>query len=174
MLARLLGGRLTVREVLEAARDAAIAIRRIEEEAEVRREAIGVQGHTYGIHSKNGILDPMRKVDELLDYQREQVDALDLRQPIDDAWEIVAGMEKVSDGLSVELVTRYYLQGESWREIVDGYRRGSVTMPPICERVAELEGIPRQKQFRWLAQAMDVKIGELEDIGIAHLREMGR
>lgn len=166
---------MTVREVLEAARDAATAIRRLEEEAELRREAIGVQGHTYGRHSKNGILDPMRKVDDLIDYQSEQVDLLDLRQPIDDAWEVVRGIEKVADGLSVELVTRYYLQGETWRDIVDGYRLPDGTvMPPIGERTESLDGVPRSKQFKWLRKAMGEAMGQWEAIGIAHLREMGR
>lgn len=166
---------MTVREVLEAAREAAVELRTIEEQAEIRLQSIGVQGHNnFEIHAKVGILDPMRHVVELIDWQADLTDVDRLRDPIADAYGIVSGISHISDGVTVELVTRYYLQGESWREIVDGYVRGGERMTPISEREHALKGLSRAKQIERLSKAMDVAIDGWERIGIAHLKEMGQ
>lgn len=165
---------MTVREVLEAAREAAVELRMIEEQAEMRLQSIGVQGHnSFEVHAKTGILDPMRHVVELMDWQSELVDLERLREPIAEASCIVSGISHISDSLTVEIVTRYYLQGESWREIVDGYDRHGVRVPPMAERADALSGVPRTKQFEWLSKAMDAVIDQWERVGIAHLKEMG-
>ena len=169
------GDLLTVREVLQAARDAAVEIRRLEEQVEIRRQLIGVQGHnSFEVHGKTGVLDPMRHVVELMDWQDELVEKEDLTAPIEDAFLIVKGISHISDSLTLEVVTRYYLQGESWREIVDGYLRNGERMPPIEERADVLKGVPRAKQFEWLSKAMAMAIENWERIGIAHLKEMGQ
>lgn len=138
-------------------------------------QAIGVQGHnSFEVHAKSGILDPMRHVVELMDWQDELVNEPDLQAPISEAYELVAGIEHVTDGVTVEVVTRYYLQGESWREIIDGYEYGGVKVTPIAERMSILEGMSRAKQFSALQKAMDSSIDQWERIGIAHLKEMGQ
>lgn len=165
---------MTVREVLQAARDAAVEIRTLEEQAEIRRQLIGVQGHNnFEVHPKMGVLDPMRHVIDLMDWQDEIIDRGDLRAPIEDAFILVKGISHICDGLTLEIVTRYYLQGESWREIVDGYERDGEKMPPIEERTDALKNVPRAKQFDWLKKAMGMAIEQWERIGIAHLKEMG-
>ena len=166
---------MTVREVLQAARDAAVEIRMLEEQAEIRRHLIGVQGHNnFEVHPKMGVLDPMRHVIEFMDWQDEIVGREDLSVPIEEAFVIVKGISHISDGLTLEIVTRYYLQGESWREIIDGYERADEKMPPIEERSKALKGVPRAKQFEWLKKAMNMEIEQWERIGIAHLKEMGQ
>ena len=160
------GGDLTVREVLEAARDAALQIRRIEEEFELKRQAIGPQGYSVGPHSKNGVLDPMRKVDEMLDAQDELVDIAELQDPLDEAWDVVSGMSHIVDDLTVELATRYYLQAESWT---------SIARDLADERKLKvLVGMPRGEQAALLSKTMDAAIDGIEYLGIAHLKEMGR
>ncbi len=42
---------MTVREVLDAAYEAALELRRIDEEAQARRDAIGPQGYHVGVHA---------------------------------------------------------------------------------------------------------------------------
>lgn len=149
-------------------------LRRIEEQTEMRRQAIGVQGHnSFEVHAKVGILDPMRHVVELMDWQSEVIDLDNLRAPINEAYQIMAGVERVADSLTVEVATRYYLQGESWHEIIDGYTRNGVRTPPISERVESLSDVPRAKQFSWCEKAMKLAIDQWEKIGIAHLKEMG-
>ena len=160
--------RLTVLEVLEAAREAAVEIRRFEEQAEIRRQLIGVQGHnSFEVHAKTGILDPMRHVIELMDWQQEsEEDVLELRDPIDEAYELVAGAETVTDSLSIEVITRYYLQAESWNSIARdlGDRR----------HVEPLVGMDRKSQVSLLERALAAVVRDLETIGIARLKEMGR
>lgn len=163
-----IGGRLTVREVLEAARDAALEIRLIEEQAEIRRAAIGVQGHSYEVHAKSGILDPMRKVDELLEWQEQEIDACNLRQPIDEAWDIVRGIARIADDLMVEVVTRYYLQGASWREIL------ADSTDRIAEVIDAFDKLSERNKILSIEGAVNDSIDQWEPIGIAHLKEMGR
>lgn len=161
------GDPLTVREVLEAAREAALEIRKLEEQAELRREAIGVQGHnSFEVHAKSGILDPSRRIDELLDWQNEQVGIAELQDPISEAYVIVAGIERISDSLTVEVTTRYYLQAESWSSIARDLAD--------VRRVDALLDLSRLEQVRLLSKALDISMQQWEQIGIAHLREMGR
>lgn len=157
---------MTVREVLEAAREAAIQLRRLDEEAEIRREAIGPQGYSMGPHAKVGILDPMRHVDELLDWEQAQKSFPDLTLPLDEAWDVVSGIATISDELTLDMVSRYYLQGEPWTSIARDYgdKRG----------INDLVGLSRAKQVERLQGVMDESFKVWEHIGIAHLKEMGR
>lgn len=155
---------LTVREVFQAAREAAIEIRKVEEQAQVKRDAIGVQGHGYETHSKSGILDPSRKILELIEWEETQVNSDDLREPIDDAYELLKGIQTIADDLSVEITSRYYLQAESWQEIARS----------LEPRVESLAGLNRSRQVSLLSKTMDAAMDQWERIGIAHLREMGR
>lgn len=155
---------MQVRDVLEAAFEAAVEIRRIEEQVETRRASIGVQGHTYDMHAKTGILDPSRKVDDLMDWEMELVNTDELQKPIEEAYEIVAGIATFADDTTIEVVTRRYLQGESWVEIARNVER----------RTESFKRLKRSEQVRCLKEAMDHSILEWEKIGIAKLKEMGR
>lgn len=161
---------MTVHEVLYAAREAAIGIRRIEEEAEIRRESVGVQGHTYGYHAKNGILDPMRKVDDLIEWQDEQASATDLSGPIEEAYRIMAGIRRVADQMTAEVMERYFCKGETFDAIVDG----TASDGPLSERAPSLSGLTRDGQLSAVRKATRVQLENCERIGIAHLVEMGR
>lgn len=161
---------MSVREVLEIAREASVKRRQIDEQIELHRQSIGVQGHnSFEVHAKTGILDPMRRVVELMEWQESLRELPDLNAPIAEAYAIMRGVERIADGVTVEVVTRYYLQGASLREIIDGFDG----YPPLSERTDGLDGIPRPKQFVWLRKAMDLAIDQWERIGIAHLKEMG-
>jgi len=159
------GGDLTVREVLEAARESAVQIRRIEQELEIKRQAIGPQGYSIGVHTKGSILDPMRKVDEMIDAQDEAIEIAQLRDSLDEAWDVVRGMAKIVDDLTVELVTRYFLQADSW---------ASIAADLESRHIEPLEGLNRGEQVDILSKTMDAAIARIERVGIAHLKEMGR
>lgn len=163
---------LTVAEVLEAAREAALEIRRIEEQAEIRLQSIGPQGYSLGVHSKNGILDPMRKVDELMDWQESERDKFHLLPPIDEARDVLSGAAKIADAIDVEIVARYYLQAETVVEIVKGSRDGSV--PPIAKRIDGMAGMSVKDQIKVLEATIRKDVASWESVGIAHLKEMGR
>ena len=153
-----------VREVFELAREAALEIRHSEEELQLKVEAIGVQGHGYEVHSKSGILDPMRKVDELLDAQAEAVDIDGLNTLVEDGFVIMSGAEKILHPTDVEILTRFWLQAETWRNIARS----------LEEREGSLKGRSRAEQVDMLKKASDAAIDRLERIGVAHLKEMGR
>ena len=155
---------MTVQDVLEAAREAAIEIRRIEEQKQARLMALGPGGHTYDAHPKVGILDPMRHMDALIDWQDEQMHALNLQPPIEDAYTIMRGIERVADSMDVEVATRYYLQAESWREIARS----------LEDRIEELQGLTRDDQVTVLSKSLENCVKQWDRIGIAHLKEMGR
>lgn len=162
---------MTVREVLEAAREAAIEIRRIEEEAVIRRELIGVQGYSIGIHPKTGIFDSTAKIDAFVDWQAERISSAELRRPIDEAYEVIAGMERViCDPVTIEVMTRYYCQGETYKAIIDG----EGDMPALTDRTDVLDGLTRTDQFRCLQKAVSAVVAECETVGIARLKEIGR
>lgn len=159
------GSPLTVQEVLNSAREAALEIRRIEEQAQVRRELLGAQGHTYEFHAKNGILDPTRKIDDLILWEQQQINTGELQSPIEEAVCVVSGIAKIADDMSVEIVTRYYLQADSWVEIARDLD---------SRHVDALRGLSRSEQVRILTKTMMAAIAEWDAIGIAHLKEMGR
>lgn len=155
---------MTVREVLEQAREAALQIRKIEEEAELRRQRIGPQGYSMGVHAKNSILDPMRKVDDLIAWETERRQDPELSGPIDYAYQLVSGIEKLADTTTLEAITRYYLQGDELPFIIRD----------LEQRHGFMRGADYAKQEAALTTAMDKGLSEWESIGIAHLREMGR
>lgn len=156
---------MTVREVLQAAREAAAEIRRIEEQTELKMQAIGVQGYSYGVHGKSGVLDPMRRVIDLVDWREATKDTANLWDPINDGYEILAGIEKITDPLTTEIVARYWLQAETWNSIARDL--GDV------RHIKALEGLSRASQVALLVEDMDALMDHCERIGIAHLRDMG-
>lgn len=81
-------------EVFEQARVSARRIRQIDEELRNLRNRIGQQGYSLGYHSKNGILDPMRKLIDAMDSEPDLED--ERRQCLSDvaaAWSLINGME---------------------------------------------------------------------------------
>ena len=165
------GADLSVRDVLEQAREAALEIRRAEEELQVQMESIGPQGYSMGVHAKHGILDPMRKVDAMIDYAETSIDYELLNQTVDEGVAVVAGIAKVSDPLTVEVVTRYYLQAESWSDIVKGNPANGTK--PLAERHESLSGMSNTRLTKLLKLSVNEMIDRWESIGIAHLKEMG-
>ncbi len=153
---------LTVREVLVAAREAALEIRKIEEQAEIRREMIGPQGHGYESHSKTGIRDPMRHVDDLIVWEQSQINTAELQDPIIEASEIVDGIDKIADPNATEVVSRYYLEAESWYEIARTMEK----------RTQYLSGLKRDEQVKCLVKIVEMAMKEWESIGIARLKEL--
>lgn len=154
---------MKVVEILSQAREAVLEIRRIEEQAEVRRSEIGVQGHDYGAHGKNGVLDPMRKVDDLLDWQNDHIERSGLMELIDEAQEIIDGIAEIADDATVEAVTRYYLQAEPWDEIAHDMARHNKSLSKMKPSIL----------VKCLRQAVSTSIQGCEQIGVAKLKKLG-
>ena len=152
-----------VRDTFEAARASAIELRRIEHEAALRRSTIGVGGHSYEYHPKSGILDPSRKVIDLLDWEMEQEGGDGLRACISDARIILAGAARIIDPLAVDALRSYYTEGRSIRTVADSLR----THAP------ELGDMGDTERARIVGKAIERTVAFLEQIGYAHLRDMG-
>lgn len=155
---------MTVREVLEAARESVIQIRKLEELIVIRRELLGPQGHTYDFHSKNGVRDPMRAVDEFMVWESELTDVSELRNPIREAVEVVDGIESIGDMTAVDVVSHYYINGESWNEVAKS----------VGKSIDSIANLDKAARIECLQQALKVKFIEWDNIGIAQLRELGR
>ncbi len=100
-------------------REAALRIRSIEAEKRELMERIGVQGHTYGSHAKNGILDPMRKVDDLIDGTADMdAEIAECMKDVDEAWDLIRGIYALCpyDDAGL-LVTRRYVKAETLADI---------------------------------------------------------
>lgn len=112
-------------EVLRAAREANRDIERIEAEMRDLEERIGVQGHGYERHSKNGMLDPSRRVIEKLSAEEEfEREVAECVRMLSEARRLVIGArirlgDDVADvlelyyvdGMSIVAVARYVGQG---------------------------------------------------------------
>ena len=140
---------MTCEELFESARNAALQIRRIEEQAQALSEGIGVQGHKYERVNVTGTLDWTAKVDDLLQWETNAKERIaECHRELGIAWELVAGMERL--GWDVTLATERYLRGKPWDEVVGKNQIASA-------------------QARCRAMFANV-----DQIGIAKVREVGR
>ena len=76
------------------------------------RERIGVQGHDYGAHGKYGILDPSRRVLDLIEAT-EDMDAerVGLQADMEDARQLLRGVARgVSEQLAA-ILEYYFIDG---------------------------------------------------------------
>lgn len=155
---------LKVVEVLSAAREAAMELRKIDERTELMRQAIGPQGYHVGVHAKSGILDPTRHIDEIIDWETIQRSRPDVAGAMDEAWDVVSGIAVGYDQLVVDIVTAYYLRAESWVQVAR----------TVSENRESLSGLDRAKQVKAIQKTLEPCMAEWERIGIARLKEMGR
>ena len=161
-----MGVDLTVREILDAAREAVVRLRYIDEQTEIRRLAIGVQGHSYEVHPKVGIFDSTGKIDDLIAWEQECRGASGYEDAVDEARSVLLGVSKVADPLLVEVAMRYYLDAESWVSIARDV--GDV------RQTENLVGLTRHEQVVRLQRVMVAAMSEWDLIGIARLKELGR
>lgn len=140
---------MTCEELFDSARNAALQVRKIEEQAQAMSEGIGVQGHKYERVNVSGTLDWTAKVDDLMQWEVNAKERIaECNRELGIAWELVAGMEKL--GWDVLLATKHYLMALPWDEIVERSQIASA-------------------QARCKAMFANV-----DQIGIAKVREVGR
>ena len=156
---------MTIWEMLSQARDAALEIRRIERETDERIGSIGVGARSYEAHGAMGsVLDPMRKVDELIDWQSGQIDSDGLVGQIEDAEEIVSGIRASGDEMAAEIALRYFVRAEPMTKIAaDVKGRAKLTAEMDDETAA-----------RMMMLALEKLLCYWDGVGIARIREIGR
>ena len=140
-------------ELFESARNSALEIRRIEERTQDMLDRIGVQGHGYDVINITGTLDPMRKVDDLLDWEaRAKEEIAECQKEIVSAYEIVAGIEKSGFEVSAQIISSYYLEARS--------------MKSLCKK-HELDEEEITAQIQMVFEYCDQR-------GLAKIKEIGR
>lgn len=155
---------MTLWEMLSQARDAALEIRRIEMETDERIGSIGVGARSYEAHGALGsVLDPMRKVDELIDWQSGQIDSAGLVGQIEDASEIVSGIRASGDGMAAEIALRYFVRAEPMTKIAADVKGRS-------DATAEMDDAAAAAL---MLRALEKSLCYWDEIGIARLREIG-
>jgi hypothetical protein len=155
---------MTIWEMLSQARDAALEIRRIEMETDERIGSIGVGARSYEAHGALGsVLDPMRKVDELIDWQSGQIDSSGLVGQIEDAAEIVSGIRASGDEMAAEIALRYFVRAEPMPKIAADVKGRS-------DATAEMDDAAAAAV---MLKALEKSLCYWDEIGIARLREIG-
>lgn len=156
---------MTIWEMLSQARDAALEIRRIEMEADERIGSMGVGARSYEAHGALGsVLDPMRKVDELIDWQSGQIDSAGLVGQVEDAAEIVSGIRASGDEMAAEVATRYFVNAEPMEEIAADLKGSAKSTAKMDDATAA----------RVMMLALEKSLRCWDGVGLARLREIGQ
>lgn len=101
---------MTARDVFEQARDAALALMEHERRLEYMRDRIGVQGRALEASFSQG-LDPMRKVDDLLDWEIEEEGALaSSYAAIAEAEDVIRGIRSLGGKDMADTLSLVYIE----------------------------------------------------------------
>lgn len=122
---------MRARDVFEEAREARARIDDLQERFVLMHERIGMQGRA--LESCFGqSLDPMRKVDDLLDWEMEEYDSIMAasRAALEDANELVVGLAGMGYRDAAEALSLYYIDGLDLSVVSkrQGYRTDVVQM----------------------------------------------
>lgn len=110
---------MNVYDVLQRAREAQRRARCIDEEIETLQHRIGPQGHhSYEAHAKTNVLDPMRRVCEMLDALQplEEERALCI-EDVEEGRQLCRGVAVLVSATSGEVLERHYCDGMSTQAI---------------------------------------------------------
>jgi len=110
-----------VKEILESASEAERQRRTVVERMESRRAMLDLHSGGGTSISKGTILDPMRRVDDLIDSNAADSMLLEqLESELDEAWQMVGGMSELGADDGAQVCCRRYLWLEGWGEIARG------------------------------------------------------
>ena len=144
---------MRARDVFNEAREAKARIDDLQERLVLMHERIGMQGRA--LESCFGqSLDPMRKVDDLLDWEMEEYDSIMAasRAAIEDATELVWGLARMGYQDAADALRMYYIEGMDLPYVSDrqGYRADVVQM------------------------MLDTALSFIDEQGMAKVKEAGR
>ena len=144
---------MTTSEIFEAARQAGLELLRIEQRTQEMIDRIGVQGQSYERVSISGVLDPMRKVDDLLDWEiRSKEEHAECSKDIAMAQELLAGIRVLGYEGHAKIIEEHFLNLHDWGAVANRYGLTA----ELCRACAN-------KMFLMC-----------DSIGIARMKEMGR
>lgn len=143
---------MRARDVFDGAREARMRIDALEERSMVMHERIGIQGRGMGSFA-SGVLDPMRKVDDLLDWEIEEYDAVmsSCRSALDEADALLRGLRAMGYDDAATALRLYYVD--------------AMGLMDVCDRV---DHGPELVQMM-----LDTALSYIDETGIAKVKEAG-
>lgn len=147
-----MGACVKAREVFEQARDAVMVIKEHEYRLQIMRDRIGVQGRALeSSFSQN--LDPMRKVDDLLEWELDEEAAMaSSYAAVEDAKDLIRGLYALGGSDNVRTLQYVYLDA---MDVADAARKLGQTPEVVRLMCVEM--------FSWI-----------DSTGIAKVKEAGR
>lgn len=101
-------------EVFMASRDAHRDMERIDAELRELEDSIGVQGHSYERHSKNGVLDPSRQVIRKIAAEEGLAgEKAECMRSVSEARRLLVGVRALCGHDMADVVELYYVEGMS-------------------------------------------------------------
>lgn len=144
---------MTSREIFEQAREAALRIRDIGVRAEIMQERIGIHGRSSDAVMATA-LDPMRKVDDLIDWELEEyrTAVASSREAIADADALVAGTVALGFVDAARTLRLYYIEAWTLNDVARAVGHQLLVVSMMLESAT-----------RWI-----------DETGIAKVKEAGR
>lgn len=144
---------MTSREIFEQAREAALRIRDIGVRAEIMQERIGIRGRSSDAVMATA-LDPMRKVDDLIDWELEEyrTAVASSREAIADADALVAGTVALGFADAARTLRLYYIEAWTLSDVARAVGHQPLVVSMMLETAT-----------RWI-----------DETGIAKVKEAGR
>ena len=144
---------MTSREVFEQAREATLSMERIRVLSELMHERIGMQGRAMeSAFSQN--LDPMRKVDDLIDWEVEEYRTAmeSSREALAEAHQLLRGLLAMGCDEAEETLRLVYVDAKDVEKVAALLDKPEEAVTMMCEM-----------SFRWI-----------DHTGMARVKEAGR
>lgn len=144
---------MTSREIFEQAREAALRIRDIGVRAEIMQERIGIRGRSSDAVMATA-LDPMRKVDDLIDWELDEyrTAVASSREAIADADALVVGTAALGFTDAARTLRLYYIEAWTLNDVARAVGHQPLVVSMMLETAT-----------RWI-----------DETGIAKVKEAGR
>lgn len=144
---------MRARDIFSEAREARMRIDALEERAMLMHERIGLQGRAMeSVFTQT--LDPMRKVDDLIDWEMEEYDAIMVasKAAIEDAEWLLRGLSKMGYKDASTALRLYYVD--------------AMDLSEVCVRVGHGQEV--------VQLMLDTALSFIDEQGIAKVKEAGR
>lgn len=144
---------MRARDVFNEAREARIRIDELQERSLMMHERIGIQARAMQPVASS-TSDPMRKVDDLIDWELEEYDATmsSSRSAIEDAELLLRGLRAMGYDEAATTLRLYYVD--------------AMALNKVCVRVGHSE--------RVVLLMLDTALSFIDEQGIAKVKEAGR
>ena len=144
---------MKARDVFNEAREARIRIDDLQERSLLMHERIGIQARAMQTVASS-TSDPMRKVDDLIDWEVDEYDAIMAASmaALDEADVLVRGMRAMGYADAATALRLYYIN--------------AMSVDKVSERVGHTDEL--------VQMMLDASLSFIDEVGIAKVKEAGR